>query len=141
MRVSFDFDGTLGKFPELQKYAKELVDKGIEVWVVTRRFKNIEDYTKAFCVIYNITNLEEQHNYLFKVTEECGIPMEQVHYTNMQDKYKYFYENNDFLWHIDDDSVEINEINKFTTTKAIYVKDMWEQLCNKLIENYNETRM
>ena len=54
---------------------------------------------------------------------------------------KYFYENKDFLWHIDDDLVELNEINEFTTTKAIYVKDMWKPLCNILIENYDENRM
>lgn len=141
MKVSFDFDGTLGEFPKLQEYAKELVNKGIEVWIVTRRFEKIEDYNALFCEVYGITNLKAQHEYLFTVAKKCGIPMEHVHYTNMQDKYKYFYENKDFLWHIDDDLVELNEINEFTTTKAIYVKDMWKSLCNKLIETSNENRM
>lgn len=39
MKVSFDFDGTLEP-PIVQQYAKELIEKGIEVWVVTSRSKN-----------------------------------------------------------------------------------------------------
>ena len=36
MKISFDFDETLSE-PHVQKFAKELVDKGYDVWVVTAR--------------------------------------------------------------------------------------------------------
>jgi len=39
MKVSFDFDGTLSK-KDVQKFAKELVEEGHEVWIVTSRFSN-----------------------------------------------------------------------------------------------------
>jgi len=37
MKVSFDFDGTL-EFKNVQDYAKQLLDEGVEVWVVTTRW-------------------------------------------------------------------------------------------------------
>jgi len=37
MKVSFDFDGTLEQ-KEVQEYAKQLLEEGIEVWVVTTRW-------------------------------------------------------------------------------------------------------
>lgn len=36
MKVSFDFDDTLSK-PKVQEYAKELINRGIEVYIVTAR--------------------------------------------------------------------------------------------------------
>ena len=37
MKVSFDFDSTLSR-KDVQSFAKELVDRGLEVWIVTSRF-------------------------------------------------------------------------------------------------------
>ena len=138
IKVSFDFDGSLGDLPKLQKYAKQLVDKGIEVWIVTGRYENIEDYTPAFCDAYSITDLKKQHEHLFIVAERCGITKNHIQYMNMDDKWKFFNKNEGFLWHIDDDTYEILDINSFTNTKAILTTDMWKQICNKLIKDYNE---
>lgn len=139
VKVSFDFDGTLDYSEKIQKYAKELVDKGYEVWVITRRYKNLEDYTPAFCAAYNIINVEEEHNNLFTVIEACGIPIERVHYTNMTDKYKYF-KDKDFLWHLDDDYIEISNINIYTKTVAVSVYGNWKSKCNNLIKRYVQKR-
>lgn len=134
MKISFDFDGTLSK-PSVQEYAKELVDKGFEVWIVTRRFESTEMYTKEFIDNYGILNLEEDHDYLFEVAEKCGIPKERIHFCNMLDKWLFFEGNKDFIWHLDDDSFEVNTINQYTKTICIMVfgTNTWRRKCNKLL--------
>lgn len=132
--LAFDFDGCLSR-PDVQKYAKKLVDRGYEVWIVTRRYRRIEDYTDIFCIAYGIVNLKEQHEYLFTVAEECGIPMERVHYTNMQDKWKFF-KDKDFLWHLDDDPYELKDINANTNTVGISVFGNYKSKCERLIKRY-----
>ena len=44
MKVSFDFDSTLSR-KDVQKFAKELIDKGIDVHIVTSRssFKQLDE--------------------------------------------------------------------------------------------------
>lgn len=136
LKIAIDFDGTLSR-PDVQKYAKELVNRGYEVWIVTRRYKRIEDYTNTFCIAYGIYNLKEQHEYLFTVAEECGIPMERVHYTNMQDKWKFF-KDKDFLWHLDDDSYELKDINEYTNTIGISVMGSYRNKCEQIIKLYEK---
>ena len=46
-RVSFDMDSTLD-IPSIQEYAKMLVEKGIEVWIVTSRYDSEDKYTPEF---------------------------------------------------------------------------------------------
>ena len=43
MKVSFDWDGTL-EIMHVQEYAKELIERGIEVWIVTSRFSDDEKF-------------------------------------------------------------------------------------------------
>ena len=47
MKVSFDFDDTLDK-PSVQKFARELINEGIDVWICTSRFENYQDYYNHF---------------------------------------------------------------------------------------------
>lgn len=133
-KVSFDFDGTLGQYLSVQAYAKELVQRGIEVWIVTRRYDTLERYTPEFNFKYNIINLEEEHKYLFEVADGCGIKREHIKFMNMDDKYKFFTINEDFIWHLDDDYVEILDINKHTKTKGISVAHNWKRKCEKLLK-------
>jgi len=64
MKVSFDFDGTLEQ-KEVQDYAKQLLEEGIEVWVVTTRW----DENHKHKYPHNAT-LDD----LWEVVDKLGIP-------------------------------------------------------------------
>lgn len=124
MKVSFDFDSTLDR-ESVQKYAAELISKGIDVWITTSRMSDREnDWAKDW------------NDDLYEVAERLGIPREKIRFTNMIDKYKYF-EKEDFIWHLDDDWIENGLINKHTKTKAIshIGSGNWIGKCNRLIKN------
>ena len=136
IKVSFDFDDTLS-LPHIRKYAKELIKKGYEVWVVTRRFEKLEDYSKDFLDYYNIKDIKREHSYLYEVINRLGIPRSRVHFCNMEDKYKFFQDNNDFIWHLDDDLQETNDINQHCDVVAVnHFKGDFKKQCNKLIEDF-----
>jgi len=41
-KVVFDYDDTLS-IPSIQEYAKMLIEKDVEVWIVTSRFDDVND--------------------------------------------------------------------------------------------------
>lgn len=95
IKVSFDYDGTL-QDRTVQKYAKELMNKGIDVWVVTTRYD--KNYKHKYPInpsnddlLWNIDNLE--------------IPRWKVRFTNMEWKYTYI-KGTQFIWHLDDNKQE-----------------------------------
>ena len=134
IQVSFDFDSTLSK-QHVQDYAFSLINKGIEIWILTSRFRNPLDYTWNKNIYI--------HDDLFKVAEKLNIPKERIIFTNMKGKREYLeqpykFEIEDFspIFHLDDDYIELNEINKYTTVKAISViNSNYKKKCNKVIEN------
>ena len=130
MKVSFDFDGTLSE-SHVQEYAKELVDRGIEVWIVTSRFENAKRYNDFF----NETVLIEQnHNDLWEAVENTGIPKEQIHFTNMEDK-SDFLRGKGFVWHLDDDWGQNLLILNTAKMPAINVrKSAWKNKCERLLD-------
>ena len=90
MKVSFDYDGTLS-LSYVEEFAKELVDKGYEVWVVTSRADD------------EPTNL---NNDLWESCKRIGIPKTQVKFTKFVDKIE-FLKGNNYLFHLDDDLYEL----------------------------------
>lgn len=121
-KVSFDFDGTLSK-EEVQSYAKILIKKDdIEVWICTSRF--IDEYS---------TN---QNNDLYEVADDIGINKSNIVFTSRADKYEYFLDK-DFIWHLDDDWIETDLINKHTNTNGIraFGNDNWKDECEKSLTN------
>ena len=135
LRLSFDFDGSIER-ESLQKYAEELVQRGHEVWIVTRRYSDINNYTKEFCKQYGITNLIHEHKHLFTVAAKCGIKPENIHFMDMVEKYHFFQRNESFLWHLDDDYIECREINQNTKTVAVSCANgsNWRHKCERLIK-------
>lgn len=134
IKVSFDFDGTLGHNPKVIEYAKSLVDKGFDVWIVTARFETVEQYSKEFLMRYGIEDLQQEHLYLFEVAEYCGIPRNKIVFTNSSPKYLFF-NGKDFLWHLDDDWQELYQIEKLTKTLPISVKkSSWKNKCERIIK-------
>lgn len=94
MKVSFDYDGTLA-LPYVEEFAKELVEKGYEVWIVTSRFENDET-----------PNL---NNDLWGTCKRVGIPKHNVKFTNFVDKI-VFLKDKGFIFHLDDDLYELTAI-------------------------------
>lgn len=132
-KVSFDFDGTLDR-ESVQKYAKELVEKGFEVWIVTARFDSKEAYTKEFIEKYGIVDIEREHARLFEIADTCGISRDHIKFTNMELKSEFFKDNPDFMWHLDDDWIELRVINTFTRVTAISAtSSAWRHKCDRYI--------
>lgn len=131
MKVSFDFDSTL-ELESVQKYAKELIERGIEVWVVTSRFGDDELYKRFF---HTSTNVDLTNRDLREITDRLEIPEERIHFTNMRDKWE-FIENRGFIWHLDDDWIENEMINERTLTKGLshWGNPNWERECNALLK-------
>lgn len=117
MKVSFDFDGTLDK-PTVQAYAKELIEKGIEVWIVTAR---LSDY-KAPSDTWN--------DDLYNIAALVGIDTNRIVFTDNTEKYHYF-RNRSFVWHLDDHWPTLGLINRFTGTRGISVcgHNHWRKEC------------
>jgi hypothetical protein len=99
LKVSFDFDSTLD-IPSVQKFAKKLVRRGIEVWIVTSRVSERwgnPDWNKD----------------LFKIAEDIGIKTNHIHFTEGGDKWN-FIKRSGFLFHLDDCTDELKKIEDFT---------------------------
>ena len=94
-KVSFDFDGTL-EFDNVQQYAKKLIDRGIEVWVVTTRWD--ENHKHKYPMNATLDDLWE-------VVDKLGIPRHHVRFTCMEWKATYLKGTN-FIWHLDDNPDE-----------------------------------
>jgi len=131
--ISFDFDFTLS-IPSIEEYAKMLIEKGVEVWVVTSRYDSIEKYFPEGWTIpqYHI----KAYSDLYGVAERLGIPSEHIVFTNMEYKHTYFKDHPEFIWHLDDSREEVRLINEDTSVMGIcWMTDVrtWKVTCSKLL--------
>ena len=131
MKVSFDFDHTLSR-KDVQTFAKELVSEGHEVWIVTSRFSDEAAKEKKWHWI------EGQNQKLFDVAKDCGIKVENIHFTNMESK-SLFLEGKGFIFHLDDDDIELMDIlesNRSTEVKCFPVNVEhfeWKETCKEIL--------
>lgn len=117
MKVAFDFDGVLDQ-QEVQDFAKECIEKGCTVYIVTSR----------------LVDRQKGNEDLYDVASDLDIPHSRVIFTNRKMKKSYFYDNSDFAFHLDDDQSEILFINDKTKVKAIWsVDEDWKEQCLKHI--------
>ena len=110
-------NGTLSEEP-VQEVAKQFVDEGFEVWIVTTRLCDEKAPS------------ERWNEDLYKVAITCKIPHSQIHFTNGNDKWEWL-KDKDFIFHLDDDLIENNMINAFTDCKAIdnFGNPKWKEQC------------
>lgn len=122
MKVSFDFDSTLS-MEVVQALAVHLISDGHEVWIVTSRHEFADK-----------SGNKVSNNDLFEVSDELGIPREHIHFCNMADKYE-FLEGKDFLWHLDDDAVELQFLRIHTNVFPIHRRtgNDWLNQCLDLL--------
>ena len=120
--VSFDFDNTLDR-KDVQEYAQELINKGVDVWVTTSRFD--EDNKHLYSA--NPTNED-----MYQVTDRLNIIRDSIVFTNLEFKDVHLKDN--FVFHLDDDYWEVRFINERYKGIAIDVtKTDWKAKCNKLL--------
>ena len=122
MKLSFDFDSTLSK-RSIQEFAKSLIEQGHEIWIVTSRLTN----EKA--------NNPNWNNDLFIVAESLNISNDRIYFTCGEDKSKFF-QDKDFIWHLDDDRYELYLINRETKTVGIscWNNITYKRKCLKLLK-------
>lgn len=123
-KVSFDFDSTLST-KEVQEFAKELISKDIEVHIVTSRFEN-HPKNKSF-----------NNDDVFSIAKSIGISVCNIHFMNMVDKFEFFEKNSDFLFHLDDDFIEIELIQEHCSNVHGICLDLqpnWKDLCNNSLK-------
>ena len=132
MKVSFDFDGTLSR-KDVQKFAKILVNTGYDVWIVTSRFDDESAMKK------NWHWIKGQNQNLFSVAEECGIKLNNIHFTCMKSK-SHFLKDKGFIFHIDDDVDELMDIlNSKDSCKTVNVDYFeWKENCENILKKYLE---
>lgn len=128
-RVSFDFDSTLSRV-QVQDYARSLVNKGYEVWIITSRHP--EDTDPKYKV--NGAWVPIDNSDLFEVSDRVGIKREHIVFTSHELKSEKINELGiPFIFHLDDDWVEINHINRETNTKGVscFGTSGWKNKCKK----------
>lgn len=122
--VSFDFDGTLSR-KDVQEYAKELLNRGIDVWVVTARYDDLHRH------MYSSNPSNED---LWKIVDELNIPRWKVRFTCMESKSEYL-ENTRVAWHLDNDEFEQEMINGCCEVFCVYVlDDDWKEQCERILK-------
>lgn len=123
-KVSFDFDGTLDR-ASVQRFAKQLLGAGVDVWVVTTRFsdaRRLEEFGD---------NVNQE---LWKVIDFVGVPRDRVVFTNMEWKASYFKDHPDFMWHLDDNPTEVFEMRKCKTKCLMVLGGNWKGKCVKFLD-------
>jgi len=140
MKVSFDFDGTLER-EIVQEYAKQLIKRGIEVWIVTTRYDSNHDHKwRTMFPEEEWAQIYDQHDgdpnfHVWGVAEKLSIPKHHVRFTCMEWKYKYL-DGSKFLFHLDDNHKEmINALENQCNVPFVDVNKIgWVQQCNELIK-------
>jgi hypothetical protein len=127
--VSFDFDGTLSR-KDVQRYAVSLIERGIEVWIVTSRQKTETAHAKGWHWV------ERQNDDLYEVADGCGIPRERIFFTEFADKIEYL-SGKGFAFHIDDSVDELMAIlESKDACRPVNVGHFeWEATCEEALRS------
>jgi hypothetical protein len=130
MKVSFDFDSTLSR-KDVQSFAKDLVDRGLEVWIVTSRFDDESAMQK------NWHWVKGQNEKVFDVAEQCGIDKDNIYFTCAESK-SLFLKGKSFIFHLDDDESELMDVLEIgDTCKPLHVDHFdWKENCENILKKY-----
>jgi hypothetical protein len=108
-KISFDFDGSLGHKPHLQKLARELcMDPLNEVHIITRRYGQVnEQHGDEFSDVYRLANA-------------VGIRPDRIHFTNRAYKLEKIKEL-EIEIHWDDDAKEVAIIRQYCPDCKVFL--------------------
>jgi hypothetical protein len=93
MKVSFDYDGTLDQ-EEVLDYAKELIETGHELWIVTMRHANRKDGNKD----------------IYSLAQDLDVPESRIIFTEGKLKAEWFGNKSGFAFHLDDCEWQCNNL-------------------------------
>jgi len=128
-RISFDYDGTLDR-ENVFNAAKQCVDAGFELWIVTSRYTE-EEYKK--------NNLCFNNHDLFETANLLGIPNERIIFTNNKSKSKFFESSDkEFIAHLDDDIIDLEDIRDLydkgkTIIPICVIIENWDTVLSAII--------
>jgi hypothetical protein len=138
-RVSFDFDGTLNR-PEVEAYARELLQRGVDVWIVTSRFdaNHRHKYPIHFpgeSWVEEVMSMKDSNQDLWEVVDRLGIPRHHVRFTCMERKHIYLHQTH-FTWHLDDNPLEFITAAEFgcSVTFVDVKEEHWKKQCDHLLQ-------
>ena len=135
MRVSFDFDDTLDQ-PDIWEYALELIDRGVDVFIVTARLDddNVErEYGRKVGNRIHIPSWAGNDD-IYAQAKAMGIPKDQIVFTNLLGKGSWFKRHPNFEWHLDDSVKQIWDVENMTNVPAINsTNPNWKKKCEYLI--------
>lgn len=100
--ISFDFDGCLASYENLQAMAKNLACQRVKVFILTSRCS---------------ANVNKD---LFDIAHKCGIPKNRILMVCEHDKWRAI-ERHRITIHFDDDEVEVDVINENLPGRAFLV--------------------
>lgn len=137
MKISFDFDGTL-EYDSVQKVARELIDEGHDVCILTTRYSKPWKYSSWDVSEDNKKYLQDQFDKLNEIADNLGI--KEINYSEFQWKFTVI-DNLGIDVHVDDNfREEVAEINHRCKARAVYYgpyeKD-WVANLRKLIDENN----
>lgn len=119
-KISFDFDDTLSNVT-VQRYVDMFVKSGHDVHIVTSRMSAERSGSSNW------------NDDLMLVAKSLSISTENIHFCNLKPKDRFFKENNDFLFHLDDDPDDVDIINLNTDVKGILFVDTHNNIVMKEI--------
>ena len=131
IRVSFDFDGTLGNRHDIEEFVKSLLELSyVEVCIVTSRCE--ESGTQGMSVA---------NEDIYAIAEQLGISFDHIFFTEHEWKHTFFEsemkEGRFYLFHFDDCPYENLTISERTKTQALMVGDREAfKKAEQLIENW-----
>ena len=132
-RVSFDFDDTLDQ-EEVWHYALQLMDRGVEVWIVTARLDD-DNVMKEFgekIGNHDVIPPWAGNDDIYAQADAMGIPKNRIVFTNLLGKGAFFKRHPDFAWHLDDSSKQLFDVQYMSKVKPISVfNPKWKQKCEK----------
>ena len=125
LKVSFDFDGTLTR-RNIKEYAQSLVARGLECWIVTSRMG------------FGKEPRPDWNDDLFNTAAEIGILPEHIHFCCMDNKAN-FLNGKGFIFHIDDDIIELSFVKTDSDCKPIccFGNHTYISECENAISFYN----
>lgn len=122
IRVSFDFDGTLGE-TIIQVIAAAMIAAGHDVWIVTARCDDRK--TRPDLNLINSWNRD-----LFSIAERLKIPLDKIIMTEGDFKWKTI-EKHKIDLHFDDVPEEVELIIR-NNGKAVLI---WDEFCSASIKH------
>jgi hypothetical protein len=142
-KVSFDFDGCLGHRADIQEFCKKLIERDdVEVWIVTSRPEHPEKFFEGWDKLSERSKWSNDDD-LFPLAEKLGIPREHIVFTWWTPKADWFAVNGkDFIFHLDDDTVELRDIAGIPNSKLIGIccfgSGNWDKKCLKALDNFDK---